>query len=57
MCGLRYDPPSRWETIITPLYLDLEDLRDRVRGRAFSWFLRTFVGIDNRSREELHRRD
>jgi hypothetical protein len=56
MCGLRYDPPSRLETIITPLYLDLEDLQERVSRRAFSWFLRTFVGIDNRSREDLERR-
>lgn len=56
MCGLGYAPPSRLETILTPLYLDVKDLQERVSRRSYSWFLRTFIGIDNRSYDEIHRR-
>jgi hypothetical protein len=46
MCGLSYDPPSRLEKMITPVYLRWEELRSK--QHVLHWFLRTFVGIDDR---------
>jgi hypothetical protein len=56
MYGEGYDPPSEFELRWTPHYLWAEDLWDRFSRRTYSLFLRTFVGIDNRSYDEIHRR-